>query len=55
MMTDLTEQRSPRVWWTRLNRQPFDPMFESRDEAVNFFGPAVTLMRLFEQPDACQV
>lgn len=49
------EYREPRVWWTKLNREAFDPLFESRDDAIRYYKPGERLMRVFEQPDICNV
>jgi hypothetical protein len=51
----MEDYREPRAWWTRLNREAFDPMFETRDEAIIYYGPGIKLMRVYEQLDECTV
>ena len=54
-MTDNAEDyRTPRIWWCPLNREEFDPLFETRDGAVVYYGPATKLMRVIEQPSQCE-
>lgn len=54
MVAEAEEYRAPRTWWTTLNRGAFDPLFESRDDAIIFFGPGKALMRVIEQPENCE-
>jgi len=54
-MTDNVEDyRTPRVWWCPLNREAFDPLFESRDAAIMYYGASTRLMRIIEQPSGCE-
>ena len=42
----------PRKWWTIKEYSAFAPLFESRDAALNYYGPN-PLMSVVEQTDAC--
>lgn len=48
----LMDKLNPRVWWTKAEYQPFNPLFESRQAALAYYG-ITPIMSVVEQADAC--